>query len=186
MLRNNLRDKKQSKSKRQSGFFTTSDLIPNSFTKVDSTHYSNQTSSLRHEIPKRNPLRIDTQTIIEEQSYSYHKNTFSDRNKMNTIRENSERSLSSNLSFLSENSSVLDLIYQDLEDSFTESIDSPSTPSKSELKISPMDTKALFIIDDNTNEKGEWKLLNDDEFITVDDYSNPQIQRHERTELNFS
>ncbi|CAL9730317.1 hypothetical protein MOUN0_J02696 [Monosporozyma unispora] len=192
MLRNGSKNK-NSRSKRQSGFFTSkSDNASVSFSQIPNyNQYSNTQihNSTRHSTRKQlnipiPPLQETLQTVQEINNTNDNAGDY-----YSTVRSPSEQSISSNLSFLSKNSSVLDLIYQDLEQSET-IVDEGETTTKSEETFSRLDTKALFVIKNDARDKGQWKLLNDESDPTIDYYPefshNVQYSKIERTELDFS
>lgn len=200
MLRNSFKSN-NSKSKRKSGFFKSDDTSLSFSQLPECDHYSNQHVNNSIRINTRNNISLNISPIQETLEPVPETNNINNNagNFYSTGRSTSERSISSNLSFLSKNSSVLDLIYQDLEESINtegeeaaaaeEEEEEGKITKQNEENFSPLVSKALFVIKDDARDKGQWKLLNDETDPTIDYY--PQFSHDvqyptvKRIELEF-
>lgn len=196
MLRNNLKSN-NNKSKRKSGFFKSDNSSPSFSPLQDCENYSNQHpyNNLRQSSRITSnlcisPIHESLQPVPETNNRNNNDGAY-----YSTVRSNSERSISSNLSFLSKNSSVLDLIYQDLEESANtddeeEEEAEGETTTKIQENFSPLASKALFEIKNDSRDKGRWRLLNDESDPIIDYYPefshDAQYPKIKRIELDFN
>lgn len=179
MLRENSKTKsKGSKIKRQSGIFMLK-------TDTASMTYHNL-SSLKEDDGYVSQTKIATLSPVIR-SNNRGDDSAPGHYCYSTVRSTSNQSISSNLSFLSTNSSVLDLIYQDLEQSSSKDQKICDVPRNNKATSSSY-TKAMFVIQNDTNKMGEWKFLNDTMIDdTYPDFLPDNSQKKiSRTVLDFS